>query len=103
MSSPSEPVHLNNHHRNTLRQIFQHPVSHNIEWHSVVSLLKAVGSVVENHDGMVAATVGPETEYFEPPAHKDIDTQTVVDLRRILSSAGYGAGAGDVAARDQED
>ena len=103
MSSPSEPVHLNNHHRNTLRQIFQHPVSHNIEWHSVVSLLEAVGSVVENHDGMVAATVGSETEYFEPPAHKDIDTQTVVDLRRILSSAGYGTGAGDVAARDQGD
>ena len=45
-----------------------------------------------------------QTEYFEPPAHKDIDTQTVVDLRRILSSAGYGTGAGaDVAARDQED
>ena len=77
MSSTSEPVHLNNHHRNTLRQIFQHPVSHNIEWHSVASLLEAVGSVVENHDGTVAATVGSETEYFEAPAHKDIDTQTV--------------------------
>ncbi|MGA2824775.1 MAG: hypothetical protein ABSF03_01485 [Streptosporangiaceae bacterium] len=98
MSSTSEPVHLNNHHRNTLRQIFQHPVSHNIEWHSVVSLLEAVGSVVQNHDGTVATTVGSETEYFEIPAHKDIDTETVVNLRRILSSAGYGTGAGDVAA-----
>ena len=88
MSSTSEPVHLNNHHRNTLRQIFQHPVSHNIEWHSVASLLEAVGSVVENHDGTVAATVGSETEYFEAPAHKDIDTQNVIlALRRILSSA----------------
>jgi hypothetical protein len=103
MSSTSEPVHLNNHHRNTLRQIFQHPVSHNIEWHSVVSLLKAVGSVVENHDGTVAATVGSQTEYIEPPAHKDIDTQTVLDLRRILSSAGYGTRAGDVAAKSQKD
>ena len=35
-SSP-EPEHLSNHHRNTLRQIFQHPASHNIEWHAVVS------------------------------------------------------------------
>ncbi len=94
MSSMSEPVHLNNHHRNTLRQIFQHPVSHNIEWHSVVSLLKAVGSVVEHHDGTIAATVGSQTEFFEPPAHKDIDTPTVVSLRRVLSSAGYGTGAG---------
>ena len=103
MSSTSEPVHLSNHHRNTLRQIFQHPVSHNIEWHSVASLLEAVGSVVENHDGTVAATVGSETGYFEAPAHKDIDTQTVACLRRILSSAGYGTGAGHVAAKGQND
>jgi hypothetical protein len=53
MTSASEPAHLNNHHRNTLRQIFQHPVSHNIEWHAVVSLLEAIGSVAEHHDGML--------------------------------------------------
>jgi hypothetical protein len=90
MSSTSEPAHLDNHHRNTVRQLFQHPVSHNIEWHAVLSLLEAVGSVTERHDGKVAVTVGSETEFFDPPAHKDIDTQTVVDLRRILSKAGYG-------------
>ncbi len=90
MSSASEPVHLSNHHRNTLRQIFQHPVSHNIEWHAVISLLKAIGSVVEHRDGMVAVTVGPGTEFFDVPAHKDIGTETVVDLRRMLNSAGYG-------------
>ena len=39
---------------------------------------------------MVAVTVGPGTEFFDVPAHKDIDTQTVVDLRRMLSAAGYG-------------
>jgi len=32
MSSSPESPHLDNHHRNTLRQIFEHPVSHNIEW-----------------------------------------------------------------------
>jgi hypothetical protein len=89
MTSTSEPAHLNNHHRNTLRQIFQHPVSHNIEWHAVVSLLEAIGSV-EDHGGMVAVTVRSKTEFFDVPAGKDIDTQTVVDLRRTLSSAGYG-------------
>jgi hypothetical protein len=90
MSSTSEPGHLSNHHRNTLRQIFQHPVSHNIEWHAVVSLLEAVGSVVQHRDGMVAVTVGSGTEFFEAPARKEIDTQTVIDLRRMLRSAGYG-------------
>ena len=103
MSSMSEPVHLNNHHRNTLRQIFQHPVSHNIEWHAVVSLLEAIGSVVEHHDDMVAVTVGSETEFFDVPAYKDIDTQTVVDLRRMLSGTGYGPVAEEVEAKGQED
>jgi hypothetical protein len=93
---PSTPVprHLSNHHRNTLRQLFQHPVSHNIEWTAVVSLLAAVGSVTEQPHGKLAVTVGSETEYFDPPAHKDIDTQAVVDLRRMLGGAGYGLAAG---------
>lgn len=90
MSSPADPQHLSNHHRNTLRQIFQHPVSHNIEWNAVVSLLEAVGSVTEHHDGKIAVTLGSETEFLEPPRHKDIDTQLVVDLRRMLATAGYG-------------
>lgn len=103
MSSASEPVHLNNHHRNTLREIFQHPVSRNIEWRAVVSLLKAIGSVVQHRDGMVEVTVGSASEFFDVPAHKDIDTQTVVDLRRMLSSAGYGPDAGGVEATGQQD
>jgi hypothetical protein len=88
MASSSEPEHLTNHHRTTLRQLFQHPVSHNIEWHAVMSLLAAVGSVTDQHDGKVAVTIGTETEFFDPPAHKDIDTQMVVDLRRLLAQAG---------------
>ena len=103
MSSTSEPAHLSNHHRNTLRQLFQHPVSHNIEWRAVVSLLEAVGSVVEHHDGMVAVTVGSQTEFFDPPAQKDIDTQAVVDLRRMLSAAGYGPEVDEAEASGQQD
>jgi hypothetical protein len=89
MSTSSEPEHLTNHHRTTLRQLFQHPVSHNIEWRSVVSLLEAVGSVTERNDGKVEVTLGAQTEFLDPPVHKDIDTQMVVDLRRMLSQAGY--------------
>ena len=58
MTSQPGPEHLNNHHRDTVRQIFRHPVSHNIEWHAVVSLLEAVGTVTVRHDGKVAVTVG---------------------------------------------
>ncbi len=88
-SSPGSP-HLDNRHRNTLRQIFGHPVSHNIEWRAVLSLLEAVGPVTVRHDGKVAVKIGAELEFLEPPAGKDIDTETVMDLRRMLSQAGYG-------------
>jgi hypothetical protein len=52
---------------------------------------------------MVAVTVGSATEFFDVPAHKDIDTQTVVDLRRMLSSAGYGPDVEEAGAKSQPD
>jgi hypothetical protein len=44
--------------------------------------------------GKFKVTLGSETEVLERPRGKDIDVQMVVDLRRMLSSAGLGA-AGD--------
>ena len=90
MTSWSEPEHLNNRHRDTLRQIFRHPASHNIEWHAVTSLLETVGTVTVRHDGKVVVKIGAEQEFLDPPPGKDIDAQMVVDLRRMLSNAGYG-------------
>jgi hypothetical protein len=46
--------------------------------------------VTVRHDGKVAVTIGPEREYLEPSAGKDIDAQMVVDLHRMLSKARYG-------------
>jgi hypothetical protein len=102
MSSPSQPAHLSNHQRNTLRQIFQHPAGHNIEWRAVLPLLEAVGSAEEQHGGKVAVTIGSQTEYFDPPPHKDIDTQAVVNLRRMLTKAGYAADAADAGANGRK-
>ena len=67
----------------------EHPTSHNIEWRAVLSLLEAVGEVTVRHDGKVAVKVGPELEFLEPPTGKDIDDQMVVDVRRMLTNAGY--------------
>ena len=102
MPVPTRPAHLSNHQRSTLRQIFQHPAGHNIEWRAVLPLLEAVGSAEEQPGGKVAVTIGSETEYFDPPPHKDIDTQAVVNLRRMLTKAGYGAGAADAGANGRE-
>lgn len=96
------PEHLSNHHRDTLLQIFQHPISHNIEWPAVLSLLQAVGSVEQHHDGKYVVTLGTETEVFSPPKHKDIDVQQVVDLRRMLTSAGYRSVVDELEAKGKE-
>jgi hypothetical protein len=79
---------LNNRHRDTLEKIFTHPTSANIEWREVLSLLEAVGTVTEEHNGKVKVTLGPETEVLQPPRGKDVDKQMIVDLRRMLTNAG---------------
>jgi hypothetical protein len=79
---------LNNHHRDTLEKIFSHPSSGNLEWRQVLSLLEAVGTVEEEHNGKFKVTLGAETEMLRRPHGKDVDQQTVVDLRRMLKGAG---------------
>lgn len=81
--------HLNNHHRDTLEQILRHPTSSNIEWKRVVSLLEAVAETTREHNGKYEVTIAGQTDYLAPPRGKDIDEQTVVDLRKILTRAGY--------------
>ena len=90
MSTTPTPMHLNSHQRETVGQIFTHPAGHNIEWRDVLSLLEAVAAVKQTPHGHYLVTLGAETETFEPPKHKDIDAQQVVDLRRMLKNAGYG-------------
>lgn len=80
---------LDNHHRNTVRKLFEHPPSRNIEWREVESLLEAVGTVTREPNGKVVVSVGPETEVLHPPRGKDVDRQMIVDLRRMLENAGY--------------
>jgi len=81
---------LDNHHRNTLGKLFEHPPNRNVEWREIESLLEAVGTVTREHNGKLRVTVGPESEVFEPPRHKDVDVQLLVDVRRMLENAGYG-------------
>jgi hypothetical protein len=90
--SASEPElgHLTSHHRATLEKIFQHPVAHNLEWNDVYSLLNVVAEVEEKHDGKFTVALGGRSETIEKPKHKDLDAQEVIDVRRLLESAGYG-------------
>jgi hypothetical protein len=100
-------AHLTSHHRDTVEKIFRHPTSANIEWRQVVSLLERIGTVEHEHNGKLRVTLGPETEVLTPPKGKDIDVQMVVDLRRMLSQAGFAPDGSpaipDQRSRDQGD
>jgi len=73
-----------------LNKIFQHPVSHNLEWKDVLSLMGAVGTVEEKHDGKFTMTMGDDTVTLERPKHKDVSAQEVLDLRKMLTNGGFG-------------
>ena len=79
---------LDAHHRATVDKIFGHLVSHNIQWHDVLSLLESGGNVSKEHDGRDAVTLGSETQTFDAPRRHDIEEQQVIDLRRMLGDAG---------------
>jgi hypothetical protein len=95
MSTTADQPHLNSHHRDTVEALFRHPTSHNIEWHDVLSLLEAIATVEERHDGRFHLVLGEADVVITRPRHKDIDTQQVVDLRHLLTSAGYGPAAAE--------
>jgi hypothetical protein len=103
MPSTPEPRHIAGHHRDTLLQIFQHPTSHNIEWHDVISLLETVGSIEERHDDMFVFRIGEEREVLRRPKEKDVDAQQIVDLRRMLTSAGYDTVVAELESKGKED
>ena len=79
---------LNHHHRVTLEKIFGHPLSGNVEWRQVLSLLAAVGTTTQEPNGKVKVELGGQTEVLRRPDDKDVDRQMIVDLRRMLTNAG---------------
>lgn len=89
-TSSHDSPHLDHRHRDTLRKLFEHPPSHNVEWREVVSLLKAVGTAEHRKDGKLKVTVGTNSRVLERPKGKDVDEQEIVDVRTLLREAGYG-------------
>jgi hypothetical protein len=79
---------LTHHHRVTLEKIFSHPMSGNVEWRQVLSLLEAVGTATQEPNGKVRVELGGETKVLQPPDDKDLDRQLIIDLRRMLTNAG---------------
>lgn len=87
--SPSPPK-LTGRHRDTLEHVFAHPLSHNVEWHDVVALLREAASVTERDDGNVEVRAGDQELMLTRPHGKDLEPDAVVAVRHLLESLGYG-------------
>src|SRR5579863_1465741 len=78
---------MNDRHVRVLREIFAHPLSHNLEWREVVSVINEMGSALERHDGKYEFQIGLTKAVFTKPHHKEMETDGIVELRRFLLEA----------------
>jgi hypothetical protein len=72
-------------HLRTYDRIFQHPISHNLEWHDVRALLGKLGEVSEEHNGNLKVTRNGEVLVLHSPRTKDVaEMDDVMSLRHFL-------------------
>jgi hypothetical protein len=81
--------HLTHHHRQTLAHLFDHQQAGNIHWREVEALLDHIGEVEHEHNGKVKVQLAERVLVVHPPKHGELDRQAVVDLRHLLTDAGF--------------
>ena len=81
---------MNKRHQRTLNSIFAQPISGNIKWRDVESLLKNLGAVLNERTGSrVAVRLGRRVAFFHRPhPSPNMDKGAVRDLRNFLKSLG---------------
>lgn len=78
-------------HRITYDAVFQHPISRNLQWRDVRSLLSALADVVEKHGDNMKFTRNGQTLVVHPPRRKDFsDVQELMHIRQFLERSGAG-------------
>jgi len=77
-------------HLKTLNLIFSHPVSANIQWHDIESLLIELGAeVIEREGSRVAVVLFGEVKVFHRPhPSPDTDKGAVAGIRNWLKQHG---------------
>jgi hypothetical protein len=76
---------LTSSHQRTFDRIFQHPISHNLEWRDVHALLAEMGEVVKEHNGSLKITRHGQTMVLHPTSKKDVtEMDEVMALRHFL-------------------
>jgi len=77
-------------HLNLLRAIFQDPVSGNVHWREIESLLHHLGAAVEPaHGARIRVVLNRVEGFFHHPHHSNVcDKQTIKLVREFLAHAG---------------
>lgn len=80
---------LSRSHRLTLDALFQHPMAHGLEWTDVVSLVGKIGEIENHANGETCFVVAGERKLFRKPHTKDIPPTMLMDVRHMLTRAGW--------------
>ena len=85
------PAHMSHKHAHTFQQVFQHPPTHNLEWHDVLAMIRESGTVHEQENGRLTCTLNGVSADFHPAHGKKTisDIQQVLDVRHFLEKAGF--------------
>jgi hypothetical protein len=79
---------LSGSHQRTFDRIFQHPISHNLEWRDVHALLGEWGKVEKEHNGNLRVTRNGQTLVLHPTSKKDVtEMDEVMALRHFLEKS----------------
>lgn len=79
---------LSGSHRRTFDRIFQHPISHNLEWRDVHALLEEWGDVEKEHNGNLKVTRNGQALVLHPTSKKDVaEMDEVMALRHFLEKS----------------
>ena len=79
-------------HQKTLNLIFARPVSSNVKWNDVVSLIGALGGEIkERKEGSAVVVILDDAVLYDHKPHPspDMDKGAVAALRTFLSGLGY--------------
>lgn len=75
-------------HQRTLEMLFEHPMSHNIEWRDVKHLLDSLGTTTPGGHDTVHATINGRTAMLHDTARKTLTAEQVAQLRHFLRDVG---------------
>ena len=82
------PLSLKGKHLRTYETIFQHPISHNLQWHAVRALLKHLGQIAEEPNGNLKVIRNGQILVLRRPHTKDVvDSDAVMTLRHFLEQS----------------